>query len=278
MRTIKYFLCLITAAFFLSGCANDQYSLEKEFWQAQKQSDRIFKNPHATPPAQVNSVLKTLKIFSKAHPDSTLAVEAEFTIARIYIKQEYESARAQLKEVMKTFSSSPPVCAEALYMTGNTYQLEDKWAPALAEYKRIISKYPLTGRGITMPVYIAQYYKVNYQPEKMVGAYREAAAHYQGLANTYTFSPLGLQAYKLITECYAAMNDWNEVIATYNTMLTVYKGKLAMDSILLDMAFIYKKQLNDDVKAKTTLEELIKQYPKSKFTQNAKSLLKELEK
>jgi TolA-binding protein len=263
----------------LSGCVNDQYSMEKEFWQAQKQSEHIFKNPHATPPAQVNRVLKTLKLFSKDHPDSTLAIEAEFTIARIYtIKQQYEDARTQLKEIMKTFSTSQPVCAEALYMIGNSYQLEDKWPQALEEYKKIISKYPLTGRGISMPIYIAQYYKVKYQPDKMIAAYREAVEHYRGMAKTYTFSPLGLQAYRLIIESYIEMGEWKDVIDTYNSMLTIYKGKMPMDSLLLEMAVIYKKQLNDDVKAKESLEELLKQYPKSKLAPSAKKLLKELEK
>ncbi len=279
MKISKTVLCFFITGIALSGCANDQYSLEKEFWQAQKQSERIFRNPHATPPAQVNSVLKTLKLFAKNHPDSTLAIEAEFTIARIYtIKEEFENAREQLRSIMTTFSSSKPVCAEALYMIGNSYQLENKWPQALDEYKKIISKYPLTGRGIAMPVYIAQYYKVNYQPEKMMAAYREAIEHFRGMANTYPFTPLGLQAYKLIIECYAAMNEWNDVIGTYDTMLTVYKGKMPLDGILLEMAFIYKKQLNDSVKAGETLEELMRQYPDSKLIQKAKNLLKELKK
>ena len=46
---------------------------------------------------------------------------------------------------------------------------------------------------------------------------------------------------------------------------------------MLDMAFIYQRELKDKAKAKETLEALIKDYPKSKFLKPAKALLKEAE-
>lgn len=271
---------IIIISLLLNGCdSKDQYSLEKEFWFTQKQAEIIFKNPHASPPAEVNSVLKTMKQFAKAHPDSGLAVEAEFSIVRVYmVKEQYENARGELTEIKNMFSTSDPVCAEATFLTGNTYQLENKWPQALEEYKKIIRKYPLTGRGITMPIYIAQYYKVKFQPDKMMEAYRDAIDHYNALAHTYTFSPLGVQAYSLVVECYGAMNDWSDVITTYNTILSTYKGRIAADGILLSMAVVYGNQMKDKAKAKEVLKGILKDYPKSRYIKTVKTLLKELEK
>jgi TolA-binding protein len=267
-------ICFIA---FCSGCAQDQYAVEKQFYQALKQAEKIFANPHATPPNELARVVKLLKGFSEKYPRSKLAADAGFNVARLYIvKEEYENARAQLKELKNTYDTFMPICAEAVYLTGTTYELQDKWDSALAQYKKIMREYPLTPRGMTIPFYIIQHYKVKFMPDKMKEAARYAISHYDALADKYPDSPLALRCRLSAAECYVALDEPQSAINSYQKIIEQYKAKATMDTVLINMAMIYSRQLKDNVKAKETLETMIQDYPKSKLVATARNIIKNL--
>jgi TolA-binding protein len=269
-------LCLCA---LLAGCGNDQYAIEKQYWQAQKQAEKIFRNPHASPPRELERVINQLNSFSQKYPKSNLAVEADFNIARLYIvKEEYDKARTQLKMLGNKYSIFAGVCSEALFMMGNSYEMQDKWNSALEQYKKIMELYPVTPRGLDIPIYIAQHYKVKYQPDKMIAAFQEAIKHYGALGNKYPNTPLAFRVDTLVAECYIALKDWQNAIATFNTIINNYKSKINVDGVMMDMALLYNRELKDRVKAKETLQRLIKEYPRSRLIKIATALLKELEK
>jgi len=85
-----------------------------------------------------------------------------------------DSVCFQLNTIIGKHSESGGICAEATFLIGNSYQIQDKWGLALGQYKKVIQEYPITLRGIDIPIYIAQYYKAKYQPDKMMAAYQEA--------------------------------------------------------------------------------------------------------
>ena len=268
---------VITA--LLSGCGNDQYAIERQYWQVQKQAEKIFKNPHASPPRELEKVVELLSKFAQKHPQTNLAVDSEFNIARLYIvKEEYNQARTQIQKILDKYSKSEGVCSEALFLKGNSYEIEDKWDLALAQYKKLMQDYPITLRGLDIPIYIAQHYKIKYQPDKMVTALQEAVAHYKALAVKYANSPLAYKTDTLVAQCYIALKDWQNAINTYNAVIERYKDKVSMDGILMDIALIYGREMKSKLKAKETLERLIKEYPRSNLIKTATNLLKELEK
>jgi len=276
---IKKSITLISAIaiFMLTGCAEDQYAIEKRYYHIQKQAEKIFKNPHASPPNELENVVNVLNGFSKKYPKSNLAVNADFTISRLYIvKEEFEKARAQLAKIIGTYSKQPGICSEAVFLKGNSYEMQDKWSDALAEYKKIMLEYPTTLRGMDIPIYIIQHYKVKFQPDKMNEAAKEAVQHYKNLAEKYPGSVAALRAQTLIAESYAILKDWQGVIGALNTIIENYKGKMDMDGVLMNIAIIYNRELNDPVNASRMLERLIQEYPKSKLVNTANSLLKKL--
>lgn len=275
MKKLIIFIISLGVFLFVSGCAQDQYSIEKEYWRIKKQAENIFRNPKAAPANELDRALSSLQKFSQKNPKNILAVEADFTIAKLYIaKEEFGKSRKQFNAIIAKYKESEVICSEAVFLSGNSYQLEDKWTSALEQYKKVIANYPLTTRGLETPIYVAQYYKVNRQPDKMLAAFGEAIAHYRGLAAKYPDSPLAFKTYTLIFSCYNATQDWQNSVNTLNVILEKFKGKAKMDSLLLDMALIYKKELKDEVKAKEAVERLIKEYPDSKFINSAKTLLK----
>jgi TolA-binding protein len=266
---------LVSLCLTLVSCGQDQYSIEREYYQAKKQVQIILNDPHATPPDQLQNTVDTLNDFIHQHPKSNLALEAQFNIAKLYIAtQAYEKGRSQLNKIIQTYSKFRSVCAEAFILKGNSYEAQNRWDMALGEYNHVIESYPLTEKGLEAPIYIAMHYKTKYQPDEMTQAFRQAIKHYDSLAESHPMTPLALHLNILTAQCYADLEDWNNVIAAFNAMLRKYKGKARLDEILIDLAMVYDQKLHDKVKTKETLEKLLQDYPTSQFRPLVQSMLK----
>ncbi len=276
---MKKLAIAIIFALLLTGCANDQYAVERQYWNVEKQAEKIFRNPYASPPYELEKAVRLLSDFARKYPKNNLSIEAEFNIARLYIvKKEYDKARAHLQMMLNKYSALEAVSSEALFLTGNSYEAEDKWGLALEQYRKIIRSYPVTPRGIDIPIYIAQHYKIKHEPDKMISAYEDAISHYQALAEKYPGSGLAFKAHNLVPRCYVLLQDWQNAVNSFNAIIENYKGKVNLDFALMEMALIYNRRLNDKAKAKEALGRLIKEYPDSKLVKAAGALLKEMDK
>lgn len=265
---------------FLSGCANDYYVIEKQYYRIKKEAVKIYNNPFGSPPKELERVVGLFKNFSQKYPNNNLSLDAEFETARLYaVKEEYDKARGQLKTIINKYPNAKSILGEAIFLTGNTYQAQDNWNAALEQYKKIIRQYPATTKGLRMPMYIASYYKLKHQPDKMISAYQEAATHYKSLKSDKN-PLLNYVLSGLLARCYIELKDWENALSTYNAMLGEYMGKtkLNMDTVLLEMAAIYSKELKQKDKTKEMLTLLLKHYPRSKYRNVAEKLLKEMSK
>ncbi len=277
---IKNILSLaIISAFglLLSGCANDEYSIEKRYWQAKKQAEKILRNPHATPPNALEKAVANLNQFGEKYPKSNLAVDADFSIANLYIvKENYDLGRQQLRKLIQKYEKSKELTAQAIFLIGNSYERQDKWASALEQYRTIMQNYSETIKGLEIPIYIAQHYKIKYEPDKMIAALQEAITYYKGIAAKHPVTPLSYNMDLLVAQCYMEIKDWQGAVNTLNGMLATYNGKASFEEILLSLSGIYSQRLNNPNKAKEILEVLLKEYPKSKYAKSAKEIIKRL--
>ena len=275
----KIYWVFLFLSVLLFGCADDQYTIERKFWYTQKEAGKIFSNLEASPPNEVERVVKKLAGMAKQYPNTPLSVEAEFTIARLYIaKKEFQKGRVQLDAVIKKYRKAAQVCAEALFLIGNSYEIDENWDLALEHYNRLMREYALTKRGLSIPIYIAVHYKLKYQPDKMMAAYQEAIRHYRSLAQSKPDTQLAYMSYMLVAECYASMKDWQQVIATLDTMIKKFKDKINIAELQINKAIIYRDEVKDGDKARQILESVGKEYPKTKAAQMAQALLKTIKK
>ncbi|MCX7926563.1 MAG: tetratricopeptide repeat protein [Candidatus Omnitrophica bacterium] len=242
-----------------------------------KETKIILLNPTANPAKKFGECIAKLEKFIRQYPKNILTVDAQFNIAKLYFaKKEYENGRKLLNEMLKNYSQSPIICSEILVQLGQSYQLEGKIDSAILEYEKIINEYPLTPNGLRMPILIAQVYKSEHIPEKMNYAYQRAVKHYEGLIQKYPNSPIALECYKLIASCYTELRQWGKAIQTLEEIIQKFQSKASMDRILFDIALIYQQKLNDNQKARETLQRLINDFPQSRLTATAKSLIKKL--
>jgi len=279
--SLKKTICVIAifscSSLILSGCANDEYAIEKKYWKAKRQADKILSNPHASPPNELERTVYSLNKFSENFPKSNLGIDADFSIAYLYmVKENYDLGRAQLKKIIQKYQKSKELVAQALFLIGNSYELQDKWPSALEQYKTIMQDYPETKRGLEVPIYITEHYKIKYEPDKMMSALGEAISYYKAMAAKYPVTPLSFKMDMLVAQCYSEMKDWQGAVNTLNAMLTTYNGKVSFEGILLNLASIYSQKLNNPAKAIEILEVLLKEYPKSKYANPAKDIIKRL--
>ena len=280
MKTLSNIILTVLASCALISCSNDQYSVERKYYNAQKQAEKIFKNPLSSPPKELQRSVDTFARFTQEYPQTNIALQAEFVIARLYMaKEEYEKARAHLNTMIKNYAKFPDVCSEASFLIAYSYEAAGTWNKALEHYKKTIQDYPTTRKSLEIPIYIARYYKAKFQPDKMLSAYHEAVSHYSALVKKYPNSLLALTAQNLTARCHLAAGEWNQALESFDAMLQKYKGtKISMDGIMVQMALIYVKELHDTSKAKELLETLIKDYPKSRLIRIANKLLEEVSK
>ncbi len=268
-------LVLVFAGLLISGCANDQYNVEREYWKINKQAMDIFINPVATPEIERNRVIGLLSKFAGAHPKSMLAVRAEFTVGRIYlVSNMFDKARAQFNSIAAKYPKSTTIVTEAMFLTGGAYQAEKKSGSAVEQFRAIFGKYPLSPRGFQMPIYIAQYYASIHEPVKMQEAFRSAIDQYQNLAQKDMKSAVALRSYMLIADCYAGLKDWNQAITALETIIANFKDKAPMDGVLMNIAVIYQRELKDNASAKAVFARLVKDYPKSRYAKAAAEFMK----
>jgi len=280
MKKNSYVIVLSLALIFLSGCASkDYYLIEKQYYRIKKEAGKIYNNPFASPPKELERVVGLFKNFSQKYPNNNLSLDAEFQIARLYaVKEEYDKARGQLKTIINKYPDAKSILAEAVFLTGNTYQAQENWNAALEQYQKIIRQYPITTKGLRMPIYIAGYYKLKHQPDKMIAAYRQAAEHYKTLRAEKKNPLLNYLVSGLLARCYTELKEWENVLSTYNVMLGEYMGKVNMENILMEMAVIYSRELKQKDKTKEVLSLLLKHYPRSRYADTAQGLLKEMSK
>lgn len=280
MKKNSLLIVLSLALVFLCGCAEDYYLIEKEYYGITKEAKKIYNNPFGSPPKELERVVERLRDFSQKYPypKYKLSLRAEFEIAHLYaVKEEYDKSREQLKGITEKYPDNISIVTESVFLTGNTYQAQEKWNLALEQYKKIMREYPNTVTGLRVPMYIARYYEFKHQPDKMISAYQEAVRHYQGLKAKSKNPILNFLVSGLLARCYRQLKEWENAVATYDAMVKEYTGKVNLDTILMEMAAIYSKELKQPGKAKEMLALLIKQYPQSRFRKLAESLLERSE-
>jgi len=271
---ITLMLCVL-----LSGCGQDQYAIEREYYGVQKQAAAVMTNPEATPPAELQRAVDALQSFMTRYPRTNIAVDAEFTMARLYVaKKEFAKAQDEYKKIAKTYAKIESVSAEAVFLRGAAYEEEGDWTAAQAQYAFLLEAYPQTRRGLEAPMFIALRYKNKFQPDKMMSALREAITHYQSLSSKNPITPLDLQARLLIAQCYVELKEWASAAQTLEKALKDFKGKVRTENIMLDLANIYGTQIKDAAKARLLLGQVIRENPKTRSSQVAKAMLLQLEK
>jgi TolA-binding protein len=265
--------CLILAA---AGCESRSFKAEREIYRAQKKALAIYKNPKGTPPFEVRAAQADFEKILRKYPGTILATQAQMGIGHLYLASgDYDSAREAYKSLLKDCEKNAAACAQVTFVIGQSYEVENKWPEALAQYSKVIEDYPLSGKSVELPIYIINHYK-KLKDDKGVEVWvQKGVAHYRDLMAKAEQPRVDYALMGLTARCYMAGERWQDAVTVLEQIARDYPD-LAPEQALWAQAFIYKRFLNDPGKSKDLLQRIVKDYPQTNLAKQAELLLTKL--
>ena len=275
-------LFLVFLILSISTFSDEDYSIERRLWRINKQFTLLSRDPEAVPMIAFEHLEKKyFKILQKYQRSK--AVEPIYIIlGRVHIFQkDYPKARATFSQILKRYPDNHELCSQALFWIGKSYEIENNSQEAQNAYKQIIHDYPLSSVGISIPLYIANYYQSKNNYSQATSAYNQAVEFYKKISLEYPNSPLEYNALQFLTQCFIAKNRWADAVHTLGDILLKYP---TIDYLTPEEAELIIKKINsiamnklkDPSIAMDIYENFTNRYPKHPLNNSLKIMLDNL--
>lgn len=269
-------LVVFCAILGLSACESTVFRAERQLWRAHKLSKAIYQNPKGTPPFQFARAEDAYRAIMKKYPDSIFAIQSQFSIGHLYlVRGEFEKARAEYKKLTTDCGRKGSRCTDAYFAIGNSYELQENWVSALANYRKIITSFPLSSKGLDLPIYIVSHYRRAKDEANVKLSVSEAVTHYEAQKSKVQAEQGDYILQSLIARTYMEAGYWLDAVGSLNKLIRDYPKQNTQDAYFLK-AVIYNNKLKDKNKAKAELQQIVTLYPGSKLAKQAAVFLKKL--
>lgn len=267
-------VCLVLSILGWGG----EYTAEKLFYRAMKLNSKIAVNPEVAPPMLLASVESDLQKLLKKYPKSNTAKTANIALAEFYVSnKKYDKALAQINVIMNTYGQDIPTASTAQFLKGLTYEKQNRWNKALAEYMLLRDKYTNTDLGIQVPLYIGRYYAGKGKQDEANKAYNEAALFYEKLEQNNRGKMLGYIASTLLMQAYLNLRDYNGAGKAVEDAFNNYPYQLTVAQFLPYVEPIFIGKLNKPEKALKIYKNLKEKTRDAKLIRLLETRIKKLE-
>ncbi|EKD26691.1 MAG: hypothetical protein ACD_79C01060G0002, partial [uncultured bacterium] len=263
----------------ISGCGTSHYNAEKAFWYAETNSQRILKEKSGKlEESDYDHIINGYRKVTKVAPLDNLAMKSMFIITNIYYAQKrYDKAHMELNSIIQNFSSDKDLATHAFYLNGKIWEIEEKFNEAFLEYEKILDLYPLSNRGIEMPLYLFRFYQTHKDVLEYTYSMDRVITHYKWLIDEYSNTSYEDMLKNFLLRAYFIGEKWDEIINFWNSELSekkediplIMKGSIAKAEIL-------SGKLNKELDAIDICKQLIVDYPEHSYTKEIKFKLSEL--
>lgn len=261
MKRLGSFIVIALLAASIAGCSNE-YQSERYLYRATKLARHIIMAPESVPPQEFNKALNSYELVFTRYPDSASAKRARMGIGSLYLaKKENIKAREVFNKALELYPNDKVICIEARFAIAKNYESQDLWDKALAEYKGIITDYPDTEIGLSLPVYIARYFEKEKDAIGANNAYRDAIAHYKSLAEKNPNTILGFRAQDYIVICYTRQENWQEAVNSLEKIVTDYPMARTVSASMRLVSDISINRLKDPGKAIVIFQKFLSMHP-----------------
>lgn len=267
---------LFLGVLLLTGCESRTFKAEREMWQANKAAMAIYRNPKSTPPMELKAAQDNYRAMMRKYPHSPLAIQSQINIGNLYmVIGDSEKARQEYTKLITDCDKRANLCAEAVFLIGNSYEVQNQWSAALTEYRKILSSYPLSSKSTEVPIYVIRYERRAGDPVALKRAVDEAVAHYYSLKSKIEGDKGGYFLQSLVARAYIEAGQWQDALDSLDKLVRDFPTNHPEQAVWLK-ALIYGMNLKDKEKAKEELRRIIKEYPQAKLAKQAEALLKKL--
>jgi len=255
------FTILIAAIFFyLKNYTSKDYLVEKFAVKAQAMLQKIDLTKATEP--EVSSVIAAFEKAIEVSPLAGRAGKLHFNIARIYVeRKEYAKAIEEMRKVIRNFSRNRKLASEAHFQIGRIYEVQDRWPEAVAAYEEIYDNYSLSQRGIYVPLYIAERFKMMGQDEQAAQYYEKALKHYEKLIAELGNITQAAILVNYVALTYGSQDLWDKAVEKWEELLEKYKQSPLVEPTLMTLGEVYATRLNNNDKAIECFSQVIDRFP-----------------
>ncbi len=243
-KLLLTFLTILLIIYFgLSWADKDSnYAAEKMIWKANQKFYEVARDPEATPDTTFEMLERQYEQVIRRFPRSPIAHDAYLVLARVYLlKKDYAQVRSKVDEILKRYPKNKEVDAEALSISGKSYELAGDWPNALKVYESIIENYPLTEMGLMLPLYLGNYYQSKDDKANTVKAYDNAINHYESLKSVSHDSNVEIVVLRYLANCYLVRGKWTQAVETMGVTLS---RSAALKELTLERADLLLRTIN----------------------------------
>jgi len=196
----------------------------------------------------------------------------------IYIQQNnYNKARAEFKFIVDNFPKDANTCIQAQMAIGKSYELENNWLKALNEYQWVFENYQGHPQVLDIPLYIANYYKMQGEKELAHSSYETAAKKYQQLIDKFPQTPVASLANDYLATSYVNLERWQEACLTLEELVKMKLPAQKQVNAYLALGGIYDEKLHHPQKAIAIYKQLKQTYPELPFVSDIDERIKKLQ-
>lgn len=200
-----------------------EYVVEQKIWRAHKKFASIAKDPKVVPDSAFDNVAAEYQSVINEYPDSPVIPNAYLLLGRVYmLKKDYGVAREKFEKVVEKYTKYLDVCAEAVSLIGNSYELEGDGQSAIVAYRRIVNNYPMTAIGMNTPLYIASLYSRLGNAQTASLEFAKVVTYYKEITQKNPNTLLGMNSIKLLASTYFVQKKWREGVETLGRLLHEY--------------------------------------------------------
>ncbi len=224
-KIIIVFIIILAAIFAVLTFMGKEggHDAEKELWNIAQEFNKIAADPEATPDNAYDALEERYEQFIKKYSKAEIAPQAYLTYARLKVlRKDYTEAKRLYEELIAKYPDNKAASLDALLEIGKIQTIEKDDLGVLDTYQRVIRDYPTTEIGLRTPLLVAQYYLDRKQNNLVEKSFKEAAAHYEKLAEKEKGKPSGFYALQYLTVCYIAQQNWDKALETYEASLLGY--------------------------------------------------------
>lgn len=221
-QALAVFTAILIAVYALLSFLDreGEYTAEKVLWHINQRLEKVSQDPSVVPQATFEGLVKDYESFIQRFPKPRLVRIAFLLSGRAFVlKKDYAKARERYEEIVSKFSAEPEVAVEAVMEIAQSYYLQKDEENLINTYERITQQYPLTARGLRVPLMEAQYYAQTNQGEKAQGAFDKAISYYKKMTLDNKGLPVEFDIFKILANCYLAQNKAEEAIKIYGDLL-----------------------------------------------------------
>lgn len=104
----------------------------------------------------------------------------------------------------------------------------------------------------------------------------EAIALFRGITERYPSTGIAEQAFQRMGDLYAAGCRYEESVASYDTLISLFKESIFLDRVLMKKGLIEERGLMNKTAAAVTYQRLLSSYPNSIYADEARRRIREL--